>query len=179
MKKRGGGGGMKKVITVLVCSCFVLMSIGMAESGAKAGRRKGADGCGMYEKFYSNVKIVLKNSEKLGLTDAQREQVKEMKYDVKKNKIQACADINLLSVDISKALWQKEVDLDEVNALIDQKYQSKAQLKKDMVGAYVALNSMLSPEQRDMVKSIYKCRKAETCQKAYGKKSKGKMAHKM
>jgi Spy/CpxP family protein refolding chaperone len=148
---------MKKFTIVLLCLCFALASSGLAEARSKS---KDSGGCKVYNKFYSNTKIIMSNSAKLGISDAQIDEVRKMKYDTKKNKIKACADIKIVGVEISEALWKEKVDIDKVNALIDKKYQMKAQLKKDMVGSYVSLNEMLTADQKEMVKSI---RKAEKC----------------
>ena len=162
---------MKKITAVLLCMCFVLFSSGLVEAGSKA---KESGGCKIYNKICSNSKIIMNNSEKLGISDAQREEVRKMKYETKKNKIKACADIKLAGVEISEALWKEKVDIDKVNALIDKKYQMKAQLKKDMVGSYVALNEMLTTEQKEKIKTIRKAEKCDMSGKSAQKYSKQK-----
>lgn len=165
---------MRKLTIILLCLCFVAASSGLAEAGSKS---KDSGGCKIYNKMYANTKIIMNNSAKLGISDAQREQVRKMKYETKKNKIKACADIKLAGVEISEALWKENVDLDKVNALIDKKYQMKARLKKDMVASYVALNEMLTPEQREKVKQMRKADKCDVSCKAghkYGGQKMGK-----
>lgn len=144
---------MKKALCVMVGVCFLMSSSLVWGSGHKSGK---ADACDLYSKFYEECMVALKNSDKIGLEDSQKEAIKNMKYDAKKEKIKACAQIDLLSVNISEAMWKKDVDVDEVNALIDEKYQKMAQLKKGMLANRLALNDILTEEQRGKVGEIRK-----------------------
>lgn len=147
---------MKRQLWVLML--FVFLFSAPAWAGGKYGK------CGkemdLDQKFYMMSSMVFKNAEKLGLSEEQKEAVKENKYALKKDLVRKKAEIELVCIDISSELWKDTVNAEAVNALVDRKYQLKAEKKKAIVNAYAGLVNSLSMEQKDELKSLcgMKCR---------------------
>ena len=161
---------MRKISVVLLCLCFVLASSGLAE--ARSGRHRKGYGQGLYHKCYRDTKVILRNADELGLTDAQREAVRDHKYEMKRDKIRSKADIKLVSVDIAEQLRKEEVDMDAVNALIDQKYQLKAERQKDLVASRTAVTDVLNAEQKTRLKELRRETKGARYEKRSGREDK-------
>jgi Spy/CpxP family protein refolding chaperone len=147
---------MKKLSIVLLCLCFVLASSGMAEAYSRSDTGGKGRGYDQSQKCYGDIKLILRNADELGLTEAQEEDIKKQKYEIKKNEIEKQAEIDLVGVDIKKELWKEDVNVNSVNALIDKKYQLKAQRQKDLVGARVAIKNTLTAEQKEKLEAIRK-----------------------
>ena len=62
----------------------------------------------------------------------------------------------VIAVDIKKAMWQDEIDVSAVNALIDKKYSLKTEKAKMLVAAEVQLQSILTAEQKQELKQLKK-----------------------
>ena len=57
-------------------------------------------------------------------------------------------------------MWQNAIDTEAIDALIDKKYEIKKEKAKSMVGAYAELKGILTAEQKDKLKELYKkCKK--------------------
>ncbi|HPN72916.1 MAG TPA: hypothetical protein PKZ41_02865 [Candidatus Omnitrophota bacterium] len=150
---------MKKQLSILML--FVLLFSAPAWAGGKYGK------CGkemdLDEKFYMVSSIAVKNAEELGLSEEQKEAVKENKYALKKDLVRKKAEIELVCIDISSELWKDTVNAEAVNALVDRKYQLKAEKKKAIVNAYAGLMNSLSKEQKDSIKSLCGMERAMKC----------------
>ena len=90
------------------------------------------------------------------ISDEQVKKIKGLKVSTKKDLIRKKADIDIVALDIKSALWEDEVDLATVNALIDRKYDLKKEKAKSLVAAYAALKGILTEEQRDKLKTLYR-----------------------
>ena len=153
---------MKKLLVVLLCLCLVAATAVFAEAYSKpthdtrgmCGGRGGE--WGFPGKSHSNAGLIMKNAEELGLSAEQKEIIEKGKYDMKRNMIKTKAEIDLISLDISNELGKEDVNADAVKALIDKKYQLKAQKEKDLLGWYVQLNNTLTPEQKEKLKTLRK-----------------------
>ena len=169
---------MKKVSIAVMCLCLVLVSSGFAEAYSMSGRENKGERGDKQDKCYQEVMFILKNSDELGLSDQQKTDIMEQKYAMQKNQINKKAEIDLVAVDLKKELWKEDVDVNAVNALIDQKYQLKAQRQKDIIGTSVAIKNSLTAEQREKVKEMKqemrrgRCGKMDMCneKKVMGKK---------
>ena len=161
---------MKKISVLLVVLSLVFTMDVFA--GGKSGDKKG--GWDLDGKFYTMSGMIVKNAEELGLSEQQKEAVKEKKYALKKALVQSKAEIDLVCIDISKELWKDKIDVNAVNALVDKKYQLKADKTKAVIGAYGDLKNSLTVEQKETMKAL--CDKegskwCKTCCKADMSKS--------
>ena len=118
------------------------------------GKSKGDHGS-LDKKLYMKAHFLLKNEKELGLTDAQVEQIKNLKYETKKDIIKRKAEIDVLAVDIKRALWADTIDTDAINALIDKKYELKKAKAKTLVSAYAKLKATLTDEQKEKMKTLW------------------------
>lgn len=116
---------MKKLAVGLLCFCFMAVSGGVVEVYASghskdgytaARQKKGAD---LSQKFYYKTKMIMKNAHKLGLTDAQKEDIKNHKYAFKKSQISNKAEIDLACLEVSKELWKEDIDVAKAEVLIE------------------------------------------------------------
>jgi len=81
---------------------------------------------------------------------------------LQKDLIKKKADIDIIKVDARSLLYEDEIDLKAVNALIDQKYDIKKAKAKKIAESYAQLKKILSKEQLDKMKSIL-LEKKKTC----------------
>jgi len=107
------------------------------------------------DKLSSKAHFFYMNQEALGLTEEQVESIKALKMEVKKELVKRKADIKLVKIDIKSLLWQKDVDVDAINALIDKKYEIKKAKAKYLVSSYAKLKGMLTEEQMAKAKAIW------------------------
>lgn len=110
-------------------------------------------------KFFHKVHFILDHADELGLTEAKQEEIKDLKYKVKKELIHNDAEVDVLKIDIKRALYGHAIDVSAVNALLDQKYDLKKNKAKMLVQSLADLKQMLSDEQYQTMKDLYKAEK--------------------
>jgi len=148
-----------QVLTFLVC----ILVLGLTTLGVYAfghGKMK-SHGDGFENKFYGKACFMMENSEELGLSDETVKKIKELKLKTKKDLIKKDAEIDVLALDIKAAMMEDSVDITALNALIDKKYELKKEKAKVLAGSYAALKGMLTAEQKDKMKKLWKCCKKE------------------
>ncbi len=92
---------MKKILSFVVVACFLMVSV--FSTGAFA-EKQGKGKYDLGEKFSKKIKVMIKNSEKLNLTDAQMDEIKSLKLKTKKELIQQKANIEILGLDIKSEM---------------------------------------------------------------------------
>jgi Spy/CpxP family protein refolding chaperone len=138
----------------------------MADTG---GCHKGNRyGCSFEEKIMCKFHLVISNHDKLNLSDEQTAKIKGLKINTKKDLIKRNAEIDLISVDMKSKLWEDVIDKEDINKLIDQKYELKKAKTKVLINAYAELKNILTDEQRKKLKDIIH-RKSPAC---FSKKTK-------
>ena len=148
-------------LLVVVC----LLTFGAADAYAKWEHGSKGKKQDLEHKFYKKAYMCLENADALGLSDDQIEELKNLKHGTKKDVIQKNADIEILGLDARHLLYQDEVDLDALNSIIDQKYDVKKAKAKVLVKAIAELKGLLSENQMDSLKAIYKGAKKNYCAK--------------
>jgi len=143
------------VVAALVMTVALMGGAVFADCG-KVGCQYGGKKGDLESKFYSKAHLFMSNQEEIGLSDDQIAKIKELKMDVKKDMIKRNADIEILAIDIKSALYAETIDVNAVNALIDKKYELKKEKTKALVAAYAAIKEILTKEQKDKIKSLYK-----------------------
>ncbi|MEW6535335.1 MAG: Spy/CpxP family protein refolding chaperone [Candidatus Auribacterota bacterium] len=156
---------MRSMVLATVTAAVLFLSTALyAGHGCQKCGGKG-DGYGkdsIEDKFFKKVHFIVENQDELGISDEQIAQIKKLKYDTKKAIISAEADIEIAAMDIKAALYEDAVDIPSVMALVDKKYEVKKEKSKTIISAYIGLKNMLTPEQKDKMKELWKaCKKAK------------------
>jgi len=157
------------IVAVVLCMAMAL-NLAAFDAYAGHGKEKGHH-FSLEDKFSKKAHFILKNKEELGLSDEQVKQVKDLKIKTKKNLIGKKAEIEILGLDIKAAMWSDPLDVNTVNKLIDKKYDLKKDKAKSLVGAYAALKGLLTEEQKEKMKGLFKkCKKDEKRSPMKGRK---------
>lgn len=154
---------MKRKITVIVSVMMFLLvgsfiAIANAEGyecSKKSGYSKGLD-----SKVFCKARFLIQNREELKLTDEQVAKIKDLKIQAKKGLIMKKAEIEVLAIDIKAKLYEDTINIEELNKLVDQKYELKKAKAKFFVEKYANLKNILTAEQKEEVKALLrKCDK--------------------
>ena len=156
---------MKKKNVLMMLVAFILavsfvVPVVVADGYGKGDRGHGKKG-DLQGKLMMKAHFLMKNQEELGLTDEQVEKIKALKITTKKSLIKTKADIDILIVDIKAALWEDTIDKDAVGKLIDQKYDLKKVQAKTAINALADIKSLLTDEQKEKCKEIFKSKVSE------------------
>jgi len=148
---------MSKKLGVIVCSILVLSFIFLAYT-AEAYDHSKEKGCqkGFESKVYKKAYYLLKNEDELDLTDEQVKKIKDLKIAVKKDLITRKAELDLIKIDIQTMLHEDKINLEEINKLIDKKYDLKKAKSKYLVEAYATLKNTLTEDQKKELKKLWK-----------------------
>jgi Spy/CpxP family protein refolding chaperone len=177
-----GGVVMKKKNVLTLVVAFVLavsfiVPIVMADDHGKGmGPGPGHHGKkgNLQEKLMMKAHFLLKNKEELGLTDEQVAKIKALKINTKKALIKQKADIEIIAIDIKAALFEDTIDKVAVGKLIDQKYEIKKTSAKTLVNAMADLKTVLTDEQKEKCKELFKAKMEEWKSKKHCEKGEHK-----
>jgi len=145
----------KSIIAALTLALILglMQSVSYADRKYKDGHRE-YQHKSMEAKFFKAVKLMYVYQDKLKLTDEQLDQIKDLKVALKKDLIRKKAEIKVIKVEIRSMMYEKEIDLDAINKLIDQKYELKKAKSKMVVESCANLKKILTGEQMDKFKEI-------------------------
>ncbi|MFH1645595.1 MAG: Spy/CpxP family protein refolding chaperone [Candidatus Omnitrophota bacterium] len=149
----------KKIITAGLALFLVFGVVVLGVYADGYGKEKSCSKWSLEDKFSKKVMFLMENEEDLELTDTQMDQIKALKLSTKKALIKMEAEIEVIGLDIKDALWEEEIDIPDVESMMDQKYALKAEKSKLLVNSYVKLKGILTEEQKDKMKSIWKEKK--------------------
>ncbi len=113
-------------------------------------------------KFFHMLKDVLENHEELGISRSDKKKFVDLKINTKKEMIRNKCEIKLLAVDLMPKLWERPMDLTEINKIIDKKYDLKKKNMKMLVQALSSFKKLLSEDQMRKLKRICREQKHET-----------------
>ncbi|MBN1594665.1 hypothetical protein JW933_01935 [candidate division FCPU426 bacterium] len=146
--------------------CIAALLVGgvmLTQSAALAGKgcqcSKGKKEMNMEEKFFHKTQLILSNSQVLGLSDKQAQDIKDLKIAVEKSLITRQADIDVVATDIKSKLQEDAIDVAGVNQLVDKKYDLKKAKTRYVVESLAKLKGSLSSSQLKKMKDLYKDRK--------------------
>jgi len=154
---------MKKGFTALVVLMLALSFSGIAQAGQGYGSscKVCKDSSKSFEeKYFWKVKFMLGNKDELGLSDEQVDQIKEQKYQIKRQKIEAAARMETDKLDIYHELKKDAPDMGRIDILIDDKIDAKRGLLKSYVNGIVELKAVLTAEQMVKAKALYSQQKS-------------------
>ncbi|OGW79250.1 MAG: hypothetical protein A3G33_00170 [Omnitrophica bacterium RIFCSPLOWO2_12_FULL_44_17] len=149
---------MKKKLTGACLGIFVLaMGISMANVYAYDFRHSkqkcGGEIDGM---FYKKAHMILENYSELGIPEETVEKTKNLQLETNKAVIRQNAEIEIVSLDLAAKLHEYPVDVETVNKLVDQQYELKKAKAKSVVGAITQLKSILTKEQYEKLRKLWK-----------------------
>lgn len=144
------------VIVALVMTFGLMGGAIFADHGKKGGCQYEAEKGDLEAQFSAKAHLLMKSQEELGLSDDQMTKIHDLKMNTKKDMIRRDAEIEILALDIKSALHAETIDTKAVNALIDNKYDLKKEKTKALVGAYAALKEILTKEQKEKMKGLWK-----------------------
>ncbi len=112
--------------------------------------------------FFQEASFLLRSQEKLGLSAEQSQAIQDLKLEAKKNLIRQQAEIEVLDLDIHSKLQSSKADLESVQKLIDQQYETKKAEAKALAEAYLKLKGTLNPKQSEALENLKKERRKES-----------------
>ena len=164
----------RKLIMIAFLVSVLTFSVVTLETYAFDHGKREARDWDLEKKFSHKAYLILANEEKLGLSDGQVSKVKELKMNTKKDLIRTDAEIDILALEVKAEMWKDPIDTNAVDKLIDKKYDLKKEKMKSLVTACAALKDILTKEQKDKMKELWKkCKK----QKMQGSMMQGRMEH--
>lgn len=98
---------------------------------------------------------VLQFAGKLGLTDAQISQIKNVKFEFSKERIMLKAQHEIAHMELDKLVHSGEVKESEMRAIADQIAQIKSKKIHGMVDAKIDLLKLLTSEQRKKISQLH------------------------
>ena len=122
--------------------------------GKSYGHKKGSHG-GHGGHGHSPFKHVMHYKNKLGLTDAQTQTMKELDADFKKKIIQAKADHQIAHVELDLQVHSGKVDEAKIRAAGAKIVASKTNKIMAMIDAKIQLLNLLSAEQRQKMSKMH------------------------
>ncbi len=135
---------------------IILMMLFLLALPTSGFAKHGGHGSGdLEEKYFGKVHFLFQNKAELGLTDDQLDQIKAIKFDVKRAMIDADAKKELAALDMEQELHKDQPDLAKIDSLIDQKSTIKAESAKSLVRSLLGTKAVLSAEQQAKAKELY------------------------
>ena len=158
---------MKRILTLtitgvaLLTFCFVIPNVD-AYSGKQcsyskyrhADKSSGHQKTDIRDMAFYKATLLMKHKDEIGLTDAQVDQIKDIKLNFTKSLIRFEADKELLAIDIKNGLYERPIDVAAVNALVDQKYEIKKAKTKASVQALADIKNVVSDDQWTKFKEV-------------------------
>jgi Spy/CpxP family protein refolding chaperone len=128
-KIRKGGVKMKKVSLILITACLMIIWVIPA--------------FGEFHCLIKNKKL----AREIGLTDEQRENIKELMTSTKKKMIDIRADIEILEIDLRNELDEEKPDEGKAISLIKEIMKKKTDAQILKVKNLITVKKQLTPEQ--------------------------------
>ena len=157
---------MKKLLfPVILAFALAMPAASFADKESKCGDRCGnkgnfgrhGEGKGdLAGKAFGKGHFFLAHAKELGLSKEQTDKIHSIKTDLKKKLVQNEADVKTLKIDLMNALHEDPVDQAKVNALIDKKFEAKKGMAKASVQALFDIKSVLTPEQKEKAKELFR-----------------------
>ena len=111
-------------------------------------------------KFFNLAHSILENHHEIDLSEDNFQKVKELKIKTKKEFIKTCAEVEMMGIDIMAKLWDPNPDSNEINRLIEKKFEMKKERMKFLVNAFASLKKLVPKEQMEKLKKICRMEKS-------------------
>ena len=148
----------KKYLIACVSILFLVMTVSLSKAYANHGHHGFGYGDGLDGMFFMKAHFILKNGEELGLSEDKVKAIKNLKLETKKMLIKQDAEVEIVRLDIMAKLHDYPVDVDQVNKLVDQKYELKKAKTKNLVEAIAKLKGTLTKDQYDKLHKLWEAR---------------------
>ena len=112
--------------------------------------------CPIVDKAMKKAHFYLENWEEIGLSEEQVDSIKGIKLWFKKQMVRGQADMEIMMLDMKAKLGEENIDVEGLNAMIDEGMAGMAKSAKASVEAYAKLRAILTPDQIAKAKEIWK-----------------------
>jgi Spy/CpxP family protein refolding chaperone len=143
-------------LTMLGIVLFASSSDVYANHGGHKAGYSCSGGWNLQEKIEHKVHFMKMHQEDIGLTDEQIETIIDLKRQAKKSAIIKGAEAEVLGIDFKAEMYNYPVDEAKMNAILDQKYEVKKSKTKELITIYAGIRNMLTEEQNDKMKEIWR-----------------------
>ncbi len=158
---------MRKISMIaLMIGLFALTTPLFAHSHKKECSTSEHESCERREKSCSKCPIanaimkascfLTKNASEIGLNDEQLKKIKSIAMETKKEAILGQAQMKVMCMDLSSKLCEEKLDVEGINAMIDQGSAGWAAAGKKTLKNYADLRAILTPEQMAKAKELCK-----------------------
>jgi Spy/CpxP family protein refolding chaperone len=136
---------MKRFSFSLIAGCVaaVLMA-GMAMAQPRGGMMRRAEGEQMRKPMF----------EELGLTDQQKEQIRQVILGTRKKNIDVEAKQKLARIELHELMAADTPDQNKINAKISELSKLHENLMRNRIESHLAVQKVLTPEQRKKAKEL-------------------------
>jgi hypothetical protein len=124
-------------------------------------RSCGKESCPITSKLTKKACFLLSHAEEIGLSDEQVQKIKSIKMEAKKQHILAKAQMKIGIIDMKAKLHEDELDVDGLNAMVDQFAAGFAASTKKAIQSYAELKGLLSDEQKAKAKTLWMKKKQQ------------------
>jgi hypothetical protein len=111
--------------------------------------------CPIASKILKKAKFFLANAKEIGLSDEQVAQIKAIKMETKKTNIRTEAEMKIWKMDLDAKLSEPTVDVEGLNAMMDQTMTGWGTGAKASIATYAKLKAILTEAQMAKAKEIW------------------------
>jgi len=104
--------------------------------------------------FRYGVSLILRNADRLGLSDLQEKQLDDIRIRYSKEIVKQKAELEIAKIDLEALLKESEINLSEVKEALKKVESAKTQIKYLRVEAFVEATKILTSEQRSSLKKL-------------------------
>jgi Spy/CpxP family protein refolding chaperone len=136
---------MKRFSLPLIAGCTAIMLMSsMTMAQPRGGMRQRAEGEQMRKPIF----------EELGLTDQQKEQIRQARLDTRKKNIDVEAKQKLARIELHELMGADTPDQTKINAKISELSKLHETLMRNRIESHLAVQKVLTPEQRKKAKAL-------------------------
>ena len=110
--------------------------------------------------FQYGVTLMLRNADKLGLSDEQIKKLDNIKRKYSKDIIKQDAEMKIAEIDLGALLKESEINLSEVNEVLKKVESTETQIRYLRIMAFVEARKILTDEQKNSLKKLMEKRAA-------------------
>jgi Spy/CpxP family protein refolding chaperone len=108
--------------------------------------------------FRYGVSLVLRNADRLGLSDEQKKQLDDIRIRYSKEIVKQNAELEIAEIDLETLLNKSEFNLSEIKEALKKVESAKMQIKYLRVEAFVEARKILTNEQKGSLKKLMEMR---------------------
>lgn len=140
----------RKALLLALLAVFVFAG----QYDASAMHHGGKSYC-LKSKFFNKYDFMMKHRKELELSEEQMTGLKNIKYTVKKAKVEAKAAGKMAYLDATHEIYQGEGNLEALYSIMDQELEAKRKLKHALVKGLLDFNNLLSSGQKKTLKELW------------------------